>query len=61
MVAVTDGSRQEAMVAALEAAVHPMPSVAPDVMAVLGGMKGVVADGPLDTAVGAEETGRDCP
>ena len=59
MVAMTDGSQPEAMVAVLEAAAHPVLSAASETTAVVGKTKGVMAKGPSDTAVVAEEIGRE--
>ena len=45
--------------AALEAAVRPVPSAAPEAMPVLGRTEGVIAEGPPDTIVVGEETGKE--
>ena len=59
MVATIDGSQPEAMVAAAEATACPMLPAAPEMMPVVGRTEGVMAKGPLDTAVVAEGTGRE--
>ena len=44
-----------------EAAAHPMLPVAPETTLALVRTKGVMAQGPSDTATVAEETGRELP
>ena len=59
MVAMMDGSQPEAMVAAPEAAAHPVLLATLETTPAMVRMEGVVAEGPPDTAVVAEETGRE--
>ena len=59
MVSTTDGSQSEAMVAAPKAAARAVPPMALETTPAVGGMEGVMAKGPSDTAVIAEETGRE--
>ncbi|XP_066315515.1 uncharacterized protein [Miscanthus floridulus] len=59
MVAMMDGSQPKAMVAALDATAHPVLPVAPKTTSAVGRMDGVMAKGPSDTTVVAEETGRE--
>ena len=59
MVATMDGLQLEAMVAVLEAAVCPMPPMAPETTLAVGGTEGVMAEGPSNATAVAEETGRE--
>ena len=59
MVAATDGSQQEVVVVALEAAVRPVSPVTPEAMPVMGRTEGVVDVGPPDIAVVNKEADRE--
>ena len=59
MVAMADGSELGVVVVASEAAACPVPPAALETTPVVGRTEGVMAQGPLDTAVIAEETGRE--
>ena len=59
MVAMMGGSQPEAMVAAPEAVACPVPPTAPETTPAVGGTEGVLAKGPSNTVVVAEETGRE--
>ena len=59
MVALTVGSQPEVMVAVPEAAASAVPPMAPETTPAVVGMEEVMAEGPSDAAVVAEETGRE--
>ena len=57
--AMMDGSQPEVVVAAPEAAPHPVLPVAQETTPVVGKTEGVMAKGPSDIMVVAEQTGRE--
>ena len=59
MVAATDGLQPEATVAVPEAAAHPVLPAARETTPIVGRTEGVMTEGPPNTTVVAEETGRE--
>ena len=59
MVAAMDVPQPEAVVAVPEVVTRAMPPTAPEMTPAVGMMEGVMAEGPSDTVVVAEETSRE--